>query len=199
MKLLHCRKEAEISAANSKIPARTGAVACLPGQPATAAPCWHVIPSRRDFLHQPGAWNKGNCFTSSTWPFSQLMGSLGTQPWNLQSRSWVPLPQRTPCLVPSEQKSWAAELKAAPFARERNCSSRGVGKPESREQRRWQGRELLNYNINYLKHHLENHSALLLTSGQQLLVAKTWRRKKNLEKFASPESPDVFSSLLLSI
>lgn len=40
---------------------------------------------------------------------------------------------------------------------------------------------LLNYTaINYLKHHLENHSVLLLTSGKQLQVAKTRRKKKKI-------------------
>lgn len=64
-----------------------------------------------------------------------------------------------------------------------------------------QDKTLLRYTaINYLKHHLKNHSALLLTSGKQPLVAKTRRKKKKIsEKYALPENPDFFSSLLLSI
>lgn len=200
VKLLHCRKE--ICAANSKNPAWTGAVASLPGQPATAAPLLARNSPQKGF--HPPTW----CLKSG-----QLFHPLHMTILSADGKSWNPTmkPAKLDLDCPSSEDSlpccsfWTKEQSSqaessALYQGEELQLTQGVGESGSWEQRCWQGRELLNYNINYLKHHLENHSALLLTSEQQLLVAKTWRRKKKIsEKFASPENPDFFSSLLLSI
>lgn len=140
VKLLHCRKEAGISAADSKISAWAWTVASVHGQLAIAALCWCVIHHRSNFIHQPGAWNNGNHSISS-------IRSADRKSWNPSvklhesCKVWVrfPLPRRTPCLVvPFEQKGWPAKLKAMPFTRGRNCSSQGVGKASgSNEWRCW--------------------------------------------------------------
>lgn len=141
-----------------------------------------------NFNHQPGVWNKGNHFSSSRWPLAQLMGSLGT------CRVWVrfPTPQRMPSLTVPFELANHAESNAL-----YQESSQGVGKASGSNE--WadgwdtqQVKTLLNYTaINYLKHHLENHSALLLPSGKQILVTNT--EISISKKDTLPENPEFFA------
>ena len=185
-------------------------MASLHGQPAVAAPCWCVIRHRSNFIRQPGAWNKGNRFISSRWPFTQLLGNLGTPVWNFINPAKFESDFHSPrgCLAQlfllnnrADQPSW----KQCPLPEKETAVHKVLGKLQGamNDTAGWytrQGKALLNYPaINYLKHHLENHSALLLTHGKQLLVAKTRRKNKNLRKVHFTRKPRFFSSLFLSI